>query len=65
MEVVVTDTAGNISAPAMVKIMVTDVNENPLPEPVTPPKTKKSSGSFGWLALLAAPLAFIRRRKVK
>lgn len=65
MEVVVTDTAGNISEPAMVKIMVTDVNENPLPEPVTPPKTKKSSGSFGWLALLAAPLAFIRRRKVK
>ncbi|MEC8327586.1 MAG: S8 family serine peptidase [Pseudomonadota bacterium] len=65
MEVVVTDTAGNISEPAMVKIMVTDVNENPLPEPVTPPKTKKSSGSFGWLALLAAPLAFIRRRKMK
>ncbi|MDE3271962.1 S8 family serine peptidase [Pseudoalteromonas sp. G4] len=65
MEVVVADTAGNISEPAMVKIMVTDVNENPLPEPVTPPKTKKSSGSFGWLALLAAPLAFIRRRKMK
>ena len=65
MEVVVTDTAGNISEPAMVKIMVTDVNENPLPEPITPPTTKKSSGSFGWLALLAAPLAFIRRRKMK
>ncbi len=65
MEVVVTDTAGNISEPAMVKITVKEINTDPLPEPVTPPKTKKSSGSFGWLALLAAPLAFIRRRKVK
>ena len=65
MEVVVTDSAGNISEPAMVKIMVTDVNENPTPAPVTPPSTKKSSGSLGWLALLAAPMAFIRRRKFK
>ena len=65
MEVVVTDSVGNISEPAMVKIMVTDVNENPTPEPITPPSTKKSSGSLGWLALLAAPMAYIRRRKFK
>jgi hypothetical protein len=65
MEVLAVDVRGNLSDSAMVTVMVTDVNENPLPEPVVPERQDKSSGSFGWLALLAAPFAVLRRRKVK
>jgi hypothetical protein len=45
------------SAPVQVTLNVTDV---PPPVVVTP---KKSSGSFGWMALLMLPLALLRRRK--
>jgi hypothetical protein len=65
MEVIAADVRGNLSESAMVTVMITDVNENPLPEPVVPERQDKSSGSFGWLALLAAPFAVLRRRKVK
>ena len=34
-----------------------------IPAPVEPPKKKKSSGSLGWLALVLAPMAILRRRR--
>jgi len=45
------------SAPATVTLNIADV-----PEPVVQP-AKKSSGSFGWMALLLLPVALLRRRK--
>ena len=51
-EVTVSD--GKDSVKSAVSLKVTNV-------PATPPK--KSSGSFGWMALLMLPLALLRRRK--
>jgi len=45
------------SAPATVTLNIADV-----PPPVVQP-AKKSSGSFGWMALLLLPVALLRRRK--
>ncbi len=45
------------SAPATVTLNIADV-----PAPVVQP-AKKSSGSFGWMALLLLPVALLRRRK--
>jgi hypothetical protein len=41
----------------------TTVNINNLPDPVTEAPSTRSSGSMGWIALLLAPIAFIRRRR--
>lgn len=46
------------SAPATVTLNIADV-----PAPVVQPEKKKSSGSFGWMALLLLPVAIFRRRK--
>lgn len=46
------------SAPATVTLNIADV-----PPPVVVQPAKKSSGSFGWMALLLLPVALLRRRK--
>ena len=46
-----------------VSIVVNDTNADTAPV-VEEPK-KSSSGSLAWLTLLAAPFAFMRRRKQK
>jgi len=46
------------SAPGIVTLNIADV-----PPPVVQPVQKKSSGSFGWMALLLLPVAVLRRRK--
>ncbi len=62
VQVTAVDSAGNQSEPMAVTIAVT---QDPSEDVVTPEpeKKKKSSGSLAWFTLLAAPLAFIRRRK--
>ncbi|WP_462156328.1 hypothetical protein [Pseudoalteromonas piscicida] len=67
LEVVATDTGGNVSEPAKIMVEVTNLmdeeSEQPTPNPTpTPTPSKSSSGSLFWL-LLAAPLALLRRRK--
>ncbi|WP_405630389.1 S8 family serine peptidase [Pseudoalteromonas sp. Ld20] len=62
--VVAIDVQGNVSAPALITVNITDLDENVVVTPVPEPK-KKSSGSLAWLTLLAAPFAFMRRRKQK
>ncbi|MFC3031913.1 S8 family serine peptidase [Pseudoalteromonas fenneropenaei] len=63
LEVVATDTAGNVSEPAVITVKVTNLadEESEKPKPVVETK-KSSSGSLFWL-LLAAPLALFRRKK--
>ena len=57
------DSAGNMSEAVTITIAVTqDPSEDVVAEE---PKKKKSSGSLAWLTLLAAPFAFMRRRKQK
>lgn len=41
----------------------TTVNINNLPDPVTEAPSTRSSGSMGWIALLLAPLVYIRRKR--
>ena len=65
MEVVAIDTTGNVSEAAEVTISVNNLadeaSEQPAPaEPVEP--RRSSGGSMGWIALLLAPVAFLRRR---
>lgn len=66
-EVVATDTSGNISNTATVMVNVTNLadeaSEQPEPQPQVPVKKSTSSGSLGWLALLMAPLMWLRRRR--
>ncbi|USE71902.1 serine protease [Pseudoalteromonas maricaloris] len=67
LEVVATDTGGNVSEPAKIMVEVTNLmdeeSEQPTPDPTpTPTPSKSSSGSLFWL-LLAAPLVLLRRRK--
>ncbi|AXR00165.1 S8 family serine peptidase [Pseudoalteromonas piscicida] len=67
LEVVATDTGGNVSEPVKIMVEVTNLmdeeSEQPTPDPTpTPTPSKSSSGSLFWL-LLAAPLALLRRRK--
>ena len=47
------------SAAATATVTVTAV---PAPEPTPEPESSSSSGSLGWLALILAPMAFLRRR---
>ena len=68
LEVVATDTRGNVSASAMVTVNINNLADEASEQPVvTPPPVvhKKSAGSMGWLVLLAAPFAILRRRKQK
>ncbi|GMM67074.1 S8 family serine peptidase [Alteromonas sp. MTD1] len=65
MEVVAIDTTGNVSEAAEVTVSVNNLadeaSEQPAPaEPVEP--RRSSGGSMGWIALLLAPVAFLRRR---
>ena len=65
MEVVAIDTTGNVSEAAEVTVSVNNLadeaSEQPAPPaPVEPPRD--SGGSMGWIALLLAPVAFLRRR---
>lgn len=67
LEVVATDTGGNVSEPTKIMVEVTNLmdeeSEQPTPDPTpTPAPSNSSSGSLFWL-LLAAPLALLRRRK--
>lgn len=66
LEVVVADTSGNISEPAMVVVTVNnladEVSEQPI---VAAPLSNNSSGSLAWLTLLIVPFTLIRRRKQK
>jgi subtilisin family serine protease len=64
LEVVVTDTSGNISEPAVVVVTVNNLADEASEQPVAPARNS-SSGSLAWLTLLAAPFAFMRRRKQK
>jgi len=67
LEVVVTDTSGNISEPAVVVVTVNNLADEVSEQPVetVAPTSNSSSGSLAWLTLLAAPFAFMRRRKQK
>ncbi len=68
LEVVVSDKSGNISDPAMVTVLVNNLADEASEMPAEPAPTanrSRSSGSLAWLALLAAPFAFVRRRKQK
>ncbi|NNG42641.1 S8 family serine peptidase [Pseudoalteromonas sp. NEC-BIFX-2020_002] len=56
------DTAGHTSEAVEVVVAVT---QDPAEDVVVPEPKKKSSGSLAWLTLLAAPFAFMRRRKQK
>jgi hypothetical protein len=65
MEVVAIDTTGNVSEAAEVTVSINNLadeaSEQPAPvEPVEP--RRSSGGSMGWIALLLAPVAFLRRR---
>lgn len=67
MDVVAIDTAGNVSEPAQVTVAINNLADEaseqppaPTPTPVEPPRS--SGGSMGWLTLLLAPIAFLRRR---
>ena len=63
VSVTAVDSAGNMSEAVTITIAVTqDPSEDVVAEE---PKKKKSSGSLAWLTLLAAPFAFMRRRKQK
>ncbi len=67
LEVVATDRSGNVSESAMVTVTVNNLADEASEQPVVveEPKKKSSSGSLAWLTLLAAPFAFMRRRKQK
>ena len=68
LEVVATDRSGNVSESAMVTVTVNNLADEASEQPVEaeePEKKKSSSGSLAWLTLLAAPFAFMRRRKQK
>jgi len=68
LEVVATDRSGNVSESAMVTVTVNNLADEASEQPVVaeePEKKKSSSGSLAWLTLLAAPFAFMRRRKQK
>jgi hypothetical protein len=65
IEVVAIDVRGNVSESVMVTVSVTEVVASPVVEVSPEPVKKSSSGSLAWLTLLAAPFAFIRRRKQK
>lgn len=65
----VREAAGLTSEPTMVTVTVNDTIADPQPTPDVSPEpdnsSSGSSGSLAWLALLAAPFAALRRRKVK
>ena len=64
VSVTAVDSAGNMSEAVTITIAVTqDPAEDVVAE--EPAKKKSSSGSLAWLTLLAAPFAFMRRRKQK
>ncbi|MDK9685319.1 S8 family serine peptidase [Pseudoalteromonas shioyasakiensis] len=64
VSVTAVDSAGNMSEAVTITIAVTqDPAEDVVAE--EPEKKKSSSGSLAWLTLLAAPFAFMRRRKQK
>lgn len=59
----VREASGTTSEATTVSITVNDTIADPQPEPTPEPESSNSSsGSFGWLVLLAAPLAMLRRR---
>ncbi|MCF2847771.1 S8 family serine peptidase [Pseudoalteromonas sp. ACER1] len=60
----VRESSGMESEETSVSIVVNDTIADPAPV-VEEPKKKSSSGSLAWLTLLAAPFAFMRRRKQK
>ncbi|WP_199524245.1 S8 family serine peptidase [Pseudoalteromonas sp. bablab_jr011] len=60
----VRESSGVESEETTVSIVVNDTIPDPVPV-VDEPKKKSSSGSLAWLTLLAAPFAFMRRRKQK
>lgn len=53
-----TDSAGLVSEPVTFEVGISAA-----PAPAPAPELKKSSGGFGWLALMLAPLALLRRRQ--
>ena len=62
----VREASGTTAEETMVSIVVNDTIADPQPVTPTPePESNGSSGSLAWLTLLAAPFAFIRRRKQK
>jgi len=68
LKVIAIDKQGNASKAATVVVMLKNELDEASEQPVvTPPPVvhKKSAGSMGWLVLLAAPFAFLRRRKQK
>lgn len=67
LEVIAVDSLGNISETEEVTIAVNNLadeaSEQPAPPAPAPERVEKSSGSFGWISLLALPLVWLRRRK--
>jgi len=62
----VREASGTSAEETMVSIVVNDTIADPQPVTPTPePESNGSSGSLAWLTLLAAPFAFMRRRKQK
>ncbi|MEJ2911141.1 S8 family serine peptidase [Pseudoalteromonas sp. C12FD-1] len=64
----VREASGTTAEETMVSIVVNDTIADPQPVTPTPtpePQSNGSSGSLAWLTLLAAPFAFMRRRKQK
>ncbi|MBE0364732.1 hypothetical protein PULV_a2488 [Pseudoalteromonas ulvae UL12] len=65
LEVVAVDTRGNVSESAMITVNVNNLADEASELPQPPKVYEKSSGSLGWFVLLAAPFAWLRRRKQK
>ncbi|ASM48365.1 hypothetical protein PESP_a0077 [Pseudoalteromonas espejiana DSM 9414] len=62
----VREASGTTAEETTVSIVVNDTIADPQPVTPTPePESNGSSGSLAWLTLLAAPFAFMRRRKQK
>ncbi|MEM0515650.1 S8 family serine peptidase [Pseudoalteromonas sp. YIC-827] len=67
LTVVATDTVGQISNEATVVVKVNNLadeaSEQPTTQPKVEPKKSSSSGTWGWLTLLVAPVLWLRRRR--